>query len=194
MLQDSGRFPTPKDGHAYDTGGAGNLVNSQVWGSGSSLAAVIMSRFCTILYAEVRVDFASNVPKEVTCPYVLSLVCLGIVHVYSVHLIASLGIHGAEKPVSSQDAFVCHGCHLHIFAQALRVAEGHSCPCPCGSHERVYRGQISVISSQKSKKVCDITSADCPVVGICALLPDRTGRYILAICAPIHAVSFHFFA
>ena len=64
MLQDSEKFPTPKDGHAYDTGGAGNLVNSPVWGSGSSLAAVIMSRFCTILYAEVRVDFASKCQKR----------------------------------------------------------------------------------------------------------------------------------
>ena len=109
-------------------------------------------------------------------------------------LIASLGLHKAEKPVSSQGAFVCPGYHPHISAQALRVAEGHSCPCPCGSHERVYEQQISSILSHESNRLWLITFANCLVLGICVLVRDRTDRYILVIHAPIHAVSSHFSA
>lgn len=50
----------------------------------------------------------------------------------------------AENPVSSQGAFVCPGYRPHIFVQALRGAEGRLCLCPDGSHERVYKGQISL--------------------------------------------------
>lgn len=109
-------------------------------------------------------------------------------------LIASLGLHIAEKPVSFQGAFVCPGYHPHISEQALRVAEGHSCPCPCGSHERVYERQISPILSHDSDTLRHLTFANCLVLGICVLARDRTDRYILVIHAPIHAVSSHFSA
>lgn len=131
---------------------------------------------------------------NVTCTYVLSLICLGIVRVCSMLLIASLGIHVAEKPVSSQGAFVCPGCRPHIFAQAPRAAEGRLCLCPCGSRERVYKGQISLIFSHDIDRLWDDTSANCRVLGICALFRDRMDRYILVIHVPIHAVSSRFSA
>lgn len=60
--------------------------------------------------------------------------------------IASLGTHIGEKSVSSQGAFVCPGCRPHIFAQALRGAEGRLYLCPYGSRERVYKGEMSSFS------------------------------------------------
>ena len=84
--------------------------------------------------------------------YVLSLVCLGIVRVCSVLLIASLGIKVAEIHVSFQDAFVCPDSHPHIFAQALRVAEGHWCLYPCDSRGHAYQGRFSLMSSHHSNR------------------------------------------
>lgn len=97
----------------------------------------------------------------------------------------------AENTVSSQGAFVCPGYRPHIFAQALRGAEGRLCLCPGGSRERVYKGQISLSSGHDIIRLRDDTFVNCLVLGTCALFRDRTDRCILVTHAPIHALSSH---
>ena len=130
--------------------------------------------------------------KRTACNYVLFPVCLGIVRVYSVHLIALLGIHVAENHVSSQGAFVCPDYRPHISAQVLRVAEGRLCLYPCGLRERVSKGRISLIPSVDINRLWDDTSANCLVSDIYALFRDKMDRYTLVIHEPAHAVSSHF--
>lgn len=104
----------------------------------------------TVQYAGVRSDFASGLPKIYMhlCTLARLLVHMGIFPVYSVLLIAWLGIHvAAENHVSFQGAFVCPGYRPHIFVQVLRVAEGHSYLYPYDLRGHVYEGQISLTSS-----------------------------------------------
>lgn len=98
-----------------------------------------------VLYCTLESEWnLFRVCQRNTFTYVLSLVYLGIFRIYSVLLIALLGIHvAAETHVSFQAAFVCPGCRPHIFAQALRVAEGRSCLYPYGLRGRVYQGDRS---------------------------------------------------
>lgn len=46
MIQESDRFTRRRDGSGFER----NLENWEVWGAGNSLVAVIMPRFCTVLY------------------------------------------------------------------------------------------------------------------------------------------------
>lgn len=147
-----------------------------------------MSRWCTVLYAQSELTWFQRCQRS-TCTYI----CLGIV-IYSVLLIALLGIHVAENLVSSQGAFVCLGCRLHIVAQARREAEGHLCLCPCDSRGHAYKGRISLLFSPDAKEPWGDTFANYLVWGICALFRDKTDRYTLVIHAPIHAVSSRFSA
>lgn len=187
MLQGIEKFINHIDGHAHDTGGVGTIRQCRAPGVYWQLSSC---RIAVQYYTpESELTSFQMCQIIVTCTYVLSLVCLGIVRVYSVLLIASLGIHMVENPVSSQGAFVCPGCRPHTSAQALRVAEGHLCLCRCGSRERVYKGQISLIFSHDVNRLWEDTSANCLVLGICALFLDRTDICILVIHAPIHAVS-----